>query len=119
MTAAPSTSTRDRGTDEQGCPHHIGVGGDPRRLLRRVAELLSPDGRILVELGPPHAGGLADLGRLQDRDGNLSAWFRWARVAADTLELLASAAGLRAVEEGTSPCQPNPVFRWFAALSLA
>lgn len=98
---------------------NIGIGGDPQRLLRRVAELLSPDGRVLVELDPPHSGGGCDLVRLEDRDGNVGAWFRWAHVAADTIEPLASAAGLRVVEEWTAPDQPTPVSRWFAALSLA
>ena len=32
---------------------NIGIGGDPAALLRRVAELLAPQGRALVELEPP------------------------------------------------------------------
>jgi SAM-dependent methyltransferase len=39
---------------------NIGIGGDPAALLRRVAELLAPQGRALVELEPlaaaPRAG---------------------------------------------------------------
>ena len=31
----------------------IGIGGDPAALLRRVAELLAPPGRALVEVQPP------------------------------------------------------------------
>jgi len=32
---------------------NIGIGGDPAALLRRVGELLAPNGRALVELDPP------------------------------------------------------------------
>ena len=32
---------------------NIGIGGDPAALLRRVAELLAPQGRAIVELEPP------------------------------------------------------------------
>src|ERR1700722_4104819 len=34
---------------------NIGIGGDPAALLSRVAELLSPRGRAIVELEPPGA----------------------------------------------------------------
>ena len=97
---------------------NIGIGGDPRRLLCRVAELLAPQGRVLVELDAPHSGGGAELVRLEDSHGNVGAWFPWAHVAADTIAELAASAGLRVVEEWAAPDQPTPVSRWFAALAL-
>jgi SAM-dependent methyltransferase len=35
---------------------NIGIGGRPAALLRRVADLLTDDGRVLVELDPPGNG---------------------------------------------------------------
>lgn len=103
---------------------NIGIGGNPHRLLRRVADLLTDDGGVLVEVDPadPDGGGSAaapdpatgpsrfDLPRDRDldlagpgdgslririeTDGSASAWFPWARVTADTLARPAAAAGL-------------------------
>ena len=98
---------------------NIGIGGDPLRLLRRAAELLSPTGRVLVELDPPHSGARSDQVRLEDAEGNAGAWFRWAHVAADAIGPLAAKAGLRVLEEWTAPDQPTPISRWFAALARA
>jgi len=98
---------------------NIGIGGDPLRLLLRVAELLSPAGQVLVELDPPRSGASSELVRLEDGAGNVGGWFRWAHVAADAIRPLAAAAGLRVVEEWTAPDQPTPVSRWFAALVRA
>jgi hypothetical protein len=39
---------------------NIGIGGDPHRLLRRVRELLTPTGRLLVELD---VDGVTAVGR--------------------------------------------------------
>jgi SAM-dependent methyltransferase len=98
---------------------NIGIGGDPVRLLRRVAELLAPAGRVLVELDPPRSGAGTEQMRLEDADGRAGAWFPWAHVAADAIAPVAEAAGLRVVEEWTAPDQPTPVSRWFAALAKA
>lgn len=86
---------------------NIGIGGHPHRLLRRVADLLTDDGRVLVEVdaddaigGAPGPGDVGD-GRLRIRiesDGSASAWFPWARVTAETLAPPAAAAGLVVVE---------------------
>jgi SAM-dependent methyltransferase len=97
---------------------NIGIGGDPVRLLRRTAELLAPDGRVLVELAAPRSGARSVQVRLEDADGNAGAWFPWAHVAADALAPLALRAGLRVVEEWCEPADGDPV-RWFAALALA
>jgi SAM-dependent methyltransferase len=37
----------------------IGIGGDPAALLRRISDLLAPQGRALVELQPPGDDGPA------------------------------------------------------------
>jgi SAM-dependent methyltransferase len=98
---------------------NIGIGGDPVRLLRRVGELLSTNGQVLVELDPPHSGAGTEQMRLEDADGRAGAWFPWAHVAADAIAPLATAAGLRVIEEWTAPDRPAPASRWFAALTRA
>jgi SAM-dependent methyltransferase len=79
---------------------NIGIGGDPVALLRRVSELLAPDGRALVELDPPGQPPLPD-----DDDR-----FPRAHVGADHIAELAAAAGLRSVTIWSAGA------RWFAAL---
>ncbi|MBO0706067.1 MAG: class I SAM-dependent methyltransferase, partial [Candidatus Dormibacteraeota bacterium] len=44
---------------------NIGIGGDPAALLRRVAELLTPRGRAIVEIQPPGAALRLDRVRLR------------------------------------------------------
>lgn len=76
---------------------NIGLGGDPVRLLRRVAELLEPGGTALVEL----AGPGVDLAREQIRmrvAGRLSEPFVWATVGVDMIDDLAQAAALVVTE---------------------
>ena len=97
---------------------NIGIGGDPVRLLRRTAELLSPDGRVLVELDAPRSGARIDRVRLETADGRLGAWFPWAHVAADALAPIALRAGLVVVEQWSAPDPPvDGESRWFAALA--
>jgi SAM-dependent methyltransferase len=75
---------------------NIGIGGDPLRVLRRAAELLAPDGVVVVELeatGPT----LVQRLRLETEDGS-GHWFRWARVGLDGIGALAAAAGLVLLE---------------------
>ena len=98
---------------------NIGIGGDPLRLLRRVAELLTATGRVLVELDAPQSGARSELVRLEDSAGRAGAWFPWAHVGADAIAPLAAAAGLQVVEEWTAPDKPAPAARWFAALARA
>jgi SAM-dependent methyltransferase len=88
---------------------NLGIGGDPRRLLRRVRGLLAPRGSILVETDAPGRPTLATRARLEGA-GLRSEWFAWALVCADGLAGTADAAGLgvmrRWEDEG----------RWFALL---
>lgn len=73
---------------------NIGIGGDPVRLLRRVAALLDRPGTAHVELDPPGSG----LRRAPARvvSGSVRGqWFPWAWLSADEVPEVAGAAALR------------------------
>jgi SAM-dependent methyltransferase len=89
---------------------NIGIGGDPAALLRRVGELLAPEGRALVELGPPGTPLRREHVRLRHAELT-SPWFPWAFVGTDHIEDVARDAGLGDVETWTAGG------RWFAAIS--
>jgi SAM-dependent methyltransferase len=72
---------------------NVGIGGAPETLLRRVRELLAPGGVALVEVEPPGAPTLRTRVRIE-AGGEISEWFRWARVGVDGIEPLAARAGL-------------------------
>lgn len=72
---------------------NIGIGGQPAALLARVATLLAPGGRIIVELAPAGAASGAQRLRLESA-GRLSGWFDWATVTPDRLPATAAQAGL-------------------------
>ena len=91
----------------------VGIGGDPAALLGRVAELLAPDGRALVEVQPPGREIRRERVRLRHHRGcghQAGDWFSWAQVGADQLSGIAAEAGLRTAE--TWSCGG----RWFATL---
>lgn len=72
----------------------IGLGGDPVRLLARVAELLEPHGSAMVELA--HLGSVTADTEVRLRVGHhISPVFRWATVGIDTIDALAADSGLR------------------------
>jgi SAM-dependent methyltransferase len=83
----------------------IGIGGAPDVLLRRVRELVTSGGRLLVEVEPPGTG-LRSI-RLRGHLG----WFEWAHVGVDVLADLAHASGWEIAEiwKGEQ--------RWFADLA--
>jgi SAM-dependent methyltransferase len=89
---------------------NIGIGGDPVALLRRVAELLGPAGKALVEVQPPGSPLRREQVRLRAA-GKIGAWFPWAYVGADQVADLSRAAGLAAGESWTAGN------RWFATLT--
>lgn len=72
---------------------NIGLGGDPVRLLIRVAELLAADGSVLVEVAGPGIGTVHDQVRLRVGE-RMSPPFSWATVGVDTIGALAGEAGL-------------------------
>jgi len=88
---------------------NIGIGGAPLVLLRRVAALTGPAGRVLVEVeGPTARSALVEL-RLASGD-DVSAPFRWARLAVQDVGTVAAVASLR-VEQLWEEAG-----RWFVAL---
>lgn len=88
---------------------NIGIGGDPAALLRRAAELIAPDGDVLVELDPPGHGLRHERVRLQPGHAN-TGWFTWAWVGTDAIAMVAALAALRV--SWTS----RRGHRWFARL---
>lgn len=88
---------------------NVGIGGDPVALLHRVTALLAPNGTALVELERPGTGLRRDVARLLRADRS-SAWFPWARLAADAVGMPAAAAGLRV------RATVGAAGRWFAEL---
>jgi SAM-dependent methyltransferase len=90
---------------------NIGIGGDPVALLCRVAELLGPLGRALVEVQPPGMELRREQVRLRAA-GKIGAWFPWAYVGADQIAGLAASAGLVATETWEADG------RWFATLNV-
>jgi SAM-dependent methyltransferase len=89
---------------------NIGIGGDPAALLRRITDLLAPEGHALVEVQPPGVPLRSERVRLC-QDGAAGDWFPWAYVGADQIGEVASSAGLVLHETWTANG------RWFAALS--
>jgi SAM-dependent methyltransferase len=92
---------------------NIGIGGEPERLLARLKTLLAPDGDVLVELEPPGTRTRSTLARIETADDK-SAWFRWARVAVEDIDRVASAAGFQPAGETCTHTD-----RWFTRLTTA
>lgn len=88
---------------------NIGIGGDPSALLRRAAELIAPDGDVLVELDPPGHGLRHERVRLRPGHANIG-WFTWAWVGTNAIVEVAALAALRV--DWISRCG----HRWFARL---
>lgn len=88
---------------------NVGIGGDPIRLLRRVAGLLAPGGEAIVETDGESQHTRIGTARI-DVDGALGPWFPWAWVAAGDLPSLAREAGLEVVG------WHRPLDRWLARL---
>lgn len=89
---------------------NVGIGGHPIRLLERVAALLAPSGRILLETDPPTVTSRRTQIRLHG-GGATSPWFGWAHVGAGDVPAFAARVGLRRSEYWTE------AERWFAVLT--
>jgi len=76
---------------------NVGLGGDPRRILRRSAELLRNGGRCLAEFDTATQG--VDVGwvRLESAQ-TIGPWFRWASVGIDCVPALVAEVGLAVAE---------------------
>lgn len=72
---------------------NIGLGGDPRRVLRRAADLLRPGGRCVAEFDADIEGVREAMVRLESPSA-IGPWFRWASVGVDCAAALAEEAGL-------------------------
>ncbi|MDQ3640847.1 MAG: class I SAM-dependent methyltransferase [Actinomycetota bacterium] len=73
---------------------NIGIGGDPAALLTRVASVLRPAARILVELGSPGTSGGTERARVE-HDTFTGPWFGWTMVEAAGIEVITAGAGLK------------------------
>ncbi|MFG3343962.1 methyltransferase domain-containing protein [Streptomyces sp. NPDC048018] len=71
---------------------NIGIGGDPAALLRRLRQVVSPTGTVLVECAPPDVDERCAV-RVDDGRGGLGAPFSWARVGVRALTAHAERAG--------------------------
>ena len=74
---------------------NIGIGGDPRRLLRRAARLVRPGGTVLVETDDHPEALWCGTARVWTGVGAGSP-VPWAGAGAAALTRIAAAAGLRA-----------------------
>jgi SAM-dependent methyltransferase len=72
---------------------NIGLGGDPRRILGRAAELLRRGGRCVTEFDAEAIGIRVRRVRLES-GGDVGPWFRWASVGVDSAHTLAAHVGL-------------------------
>ncbi|WP_018155126.1 class I SAM-dependent methyltransferase [Demetria terragena] len=72
---------------------NVGIGGDPVALLGRLAELITPKGRIVADISPP--GITVQRRRLWlETTTSRSRPFPWAEVGVDGIASVAGAAGL-------------------------
>jgi SAM-dependent methyltransferase len=76
---------------------NVGLGGDPRRILGRAAELLARGGRCVAEFDAEVIGIRASWIRLES-GRQVGPWFRWAWVGLDSAAMLAREVGLRMTE---------------------
>ena len=72
---------------------NVGIGGDPRRLLARSAELLAPGGRVVLDLAAPGTGVQTRSLRLRTA-ASQSHPFVWSTVAVDRIGVVCSGLGL-------------------------
>ncbi|CAG6390562.1 class I SAM-dependent methyltransferase [Streptomyces cocklensis] len=79
---------------------NIGIGGNPSALLERVAGLLTPGGRLLVEAAPVEVDERCEV-RLDDGRGTLGTPFPWARAGRRALLHHAGATGWRTARSWT------------------
>lgn len=92
---------------------NIGIGGDPVALLRRVAELVTPSGSVIVEVEPLHRPVVTSRRVRVVHGSDLSSWFAWAVVSVDELPALADESGWVVTETW---CRDD---RWFTRLDRA
>ncbi|WP_202868751.1 DUF2064 domain-containing protein [Kribbella antibiotica] len=82
---------------------NIGIGGDPADLLRRCAELVRPNGLVLVEVDPDDDLDDTDPIVLRSSTGRRSFPLPWARVGTRTLLRHARTTTLHPTEDWRTP----------------
>lgn len=85
---------------------NVGIGGDPVRLLSRLAEVVRPGGTVVVE-ADAFAEGLRQGRARVERGDEVGGWFPWAVVGIAALPRLAKASGL--VHRSTRHVDGRPV----------
>ncbi|MBD0838391.1 methyltransferase domain-containing protein [Streptomyces sp. TRM68416] len=80
---------------------NVGIGGDPRALLDRMAQLLSPGGLLIVETVPDLDLDERVLVHVADARGAAGMPFPWARLGTPALLRHARQAGWRAADQWT------------------
>jgi hypothetical protein len=75
---------------------NIGIGGLPARLLCRCAQLLAPDGRLLIEAEPGDVDEQMTAW-LEHPDGRCGPVFPWARMGTAALRRAVADAGLQVI----------------------
>ncbi|MFJ8147665.1 class I SAM-dependent methyltransferase [Streptomyces sp. NPDC096048] len=82
---------------------NIGIGGDPRALLARVAVLLAPGGLLIAEAAEADVDERAQVQVVDVTDARTAGSpFPWARIGTPALVRDAGAAGWRVVAQWTS-----------------
>lgn len=80
---------------------NIGIGGDPRSLLRRCCGLIAPTGRLVVEVDSQDVDEVCTA-RLEDRRGRSGPTFAWARLGSRALGLIAKDLALSITDQWAS-----------------
>ncbi|GAA5210180.1 class I SAM-dependent methyltransferase [Streptomyces thinghirensis] len=82
---------------------NVGIGGDPRALLMRVAALLAPGGLLIAETAPVDVDERTHVQVVDVTDAHgADSPFPWARIGTPALLRHAGTAGLRTAAQWTS-----------------
>ncbi|MFF7964797.1 class I SAM-dependent methyltransferase [Streptomyces sp. NPDC007903] len=80
---------------------NIGIGGDPRGLLRRCGALIAPTGRLVIEVVCQDVEEFFTA-RFEDVHGHNGPMFPWARLGSGALHRVAEDIGLRVTDQWAS-----------------
>jgi SAM-dependent methyltransferase len=92
---------------------NIGIGGEPERLLHRIARIVRPGGRVVVELDAEGTDVVRHRWRLRV-DGRVTPVFDWAVVGLDAIERVAGTAGFVVEDAATAGDRHAAVLRQVA-----